>query len=712
MNIIEVIAEELELKQSSVEAAIRLIDEGCTIPFIARYRKEETGFLTDTDLRKLEERLIYLRKLEERMNTVLKSIEEQGKLTDELKEQVLACKTLTELEDVYRPYKPKKKTRASIAKEKGLEPLAKYIKEGGEDLLNYAENFVNPEKKVKNVEEAIQGAKDIIAEDISDVADYRTYIKKEISKNGLVRSKEIKKDEKDTYGVYADYQEPISKIRPHRVLALNRGENEKCLKVTLEYDEDVIFNYIAKKEKISNNPNIEILNEVIHDALKRLILPSVENELRADLFSKAEDVSIEVFKKNLYQLLMYPPIKNIRVLGFDPGFRTGCKYALVDEYGVPSLIGVVNVTKGSQEYIEREASKITQILAHHRVDYIALGNGTASRESEEVLRKVIEENNFKTKIFIVNESGASVYSASKLGEEEFPDLTVEKRSAISLARRVQDPLAELVKIEPKAIGVGQYQHDMNQGKLDFALSGTVEDCVNLVGVNANTASVSLLNYVSGISKTVAKNFFEYRTKNGPFKSREEFKNVKGMGPKAYEQCAGFLRIIDGTNPLDNTGVHPESYDVALKIIQAAHVELEKDDATTVEDKLSNINTKKFAKENGYSESLIEDIIAELEKKGRDIREDVEIVELNNAVKDIKDLKVGMILNGTVRNVMDFGVFVDINVHQDGLVHISEIANKFIKHPSEVLSVNDLVKVKVIGVDVDKKRISLSIKQAK
>ena len=712
MNIVKVIAEELELKETGVQAAIQLIDEGCTIPFIARYRKEVTGFLTDTDLRKLEERLIYLRKLEERMNTVLTSIEEQGKLTDELKEQVLACKTLSELEDVYRPYKPKKKTRASIAKEKGLEPLAKFIKEGGENLLEYAKTFVNPEKKVKNVEEAIQGAKDIIAEDISDVADYRTFIKKQINKFGVIKSKEVKKDEKDTYGVYADYSEPIHSIRPHRVLALNRGENEKCLKVTLEYDVDVIFNHIAKKEHIEHNPNIEILTEVINDALKRLILPSVENEIRSDLFSKAEDVSIEVFKKNVHQLLMYPPIKNIRVLGFDPGFRTGCKYALVDEYGVPSLIGQVFITASSDVQVARGVKEVTSILAHNKIDYIALGNGTASRESEEVLSKIIKDNNFKTKIFIVNESGASVYSASKLGEEEFPELTVEKRSAISLARRVQDPLAELVKIDPKSIGVGQYQHDMNQGKLDFALGGTVEDAVNLVGVNANTASVSLLNYVSGISKTVAKNFFEYRTKNGPFKSREEFKNVKGMGPKAFEQCAGFLRIIDGTNPLDNTGVHPESYDVAKKIILAAHVELTSDDAETIANKLSNINTTKFAKDNAISESLVEDIISELEKKGRDIREDVEIVELNNAVKDIKDLKVGMILNGTVRNVMDFGVFVDINVHQDGLVHISQISNKFIKHPSEVLSVNDLVKVKVIGVDVDKRRISLSIKEAK
>ena len=710
MNISEIISEELSLKLNSVDAAIKLIDEGNTIPFIARYRKEATNYLTDNDLRKLEERLIYLRKLDERIKTVLNSINEQGKLTPELEEAINNCRTLSEVEDLYRPYKPKKRTRASIAKEKGLEPLAKAILEGQEDILEFAKSFINEEKKVNSVEEAISGAKDIIAENLSDVADYRIYIKKVIYKNGKIISKEIKKDEKDTYKDYSDYQESIKTIKNHRILALNRGEKEKCLKVNLDYDFETIFNFIAKKEKFLLNVNKDILFDTLDDSLKRLILPSVENEIRNELFEKAEDSAIEIFKKNLYQLLMYPPIKNINVLGFDPGFRTGCKYALVDIYGNPKKIGQVFITSNSNNEVEKGIKEITELLKNNRVDYIALGNGTASRESETILRKIILDNKFNTKLFIVNESGASVYSASKLGEEEFPTLSVEKRSAISLARRLQDPLAELVKIDPKAIGVGQYQHDMDEGKLDFALNNVVEDCVNLVGVNVNTASISLLKYVSGINKSLAQNIYEHRVKNGPFKNREQLKEVKKMGDKAFEQCAGFLRIIDGNNKFDNTGIHPESYEIAKKILEFCKVSLENNDFSEINLALDNFNKNKFLAENKVGEATLDDIINELRKPGRDVREDVEIVELNNDVKDIKDLKVGMVLNGTVRNIMDFGIFVDINVHQDGLVHISELANKFVRHPSELYSINDIVKVKVIGVDIDKKRISLSIKQ--
>ena len=710
MDIIKIISQELEISEISVSNAIKLIDEGNTIPFIARYRKEVTHNLTDNDLRKLEERLIYLRKLEERKNTILKSIDEQGKLTDELKEKIDNVLILSELEDIYRPYKPKRKTRASIAKEKGLEPLSKIIREGKLDAFNEANSFINSELKVNTIEDAINGAKDIVSEDISDDASYRKHIKNLIVKFGYIKSIEIKKDEKDTYGKYSDYAELISTIPPHRILALNRGENEKCLKVNLDYDLNEIIDFLSKKEKINTNINKEIMIDIINDSLKRLILPSIENEIRNDLFSFAEDKSIEIFKKNLHQLLIYPPIKNIKVLGFDPGFRTGCKYAFVDEYGKLIKIGQVFITSNNENDVKKGINEITDLLNNNQIDYIALGNGTASRESEVILSKIIKDNNFKTKIFIVNESGASVYSASKLAEEEFPNLTVEKRSAISLARRLQDPLAELVKIDPKAIGVGQYQHDMDTSKLDFALTNTVIDCVNMVGVNVNSASISLLKYVSGINKNLAKNIYQYREENGPFKSREELKKVKQMGDKAFEQCAGFLRIYDGDEVLDSTGIHPESYSFAKKIIEICSVSLKNDDISERVSKLEKLNKTNFIKENKVGEETLNDIIEELKRPGRDIREEAKIVELNNDVKDIKDLKVGMILSGTVRNIMDFGIFVDINVHQDGLVHISELSKSFVKHPSELFSINDIVKVKVIGVDVDKRRISLSIKQ--
>lgn len=715
MDITLRLVEELGLEQRKIEAAVKLIDEGNTIPFIARYRKEATGNLDDAELRKLFDRLTYLRNLNERIETVLKSIEEQGKLTDELKNQIENVKTLAELEDLYRPYKPKKKTRGSIAKEKGLEPLAEIILKEDTSLNLYeeAKKYINEEKKVLTVDDAINGAKDIVCEVISDDPLIRKFIKELIEKKGSISSKEIKKDEKDTYKIYADYTESVSSIKPHRYLAINRGENEKCLKVSVVYDEDEVITYIRKRYN-KKKEFFDIYTEIIADSLKRLIKPSVENEIRNDLFDKASEQSFEVFKKNLKSLLMYPPLKNKDILGFDPGFRTGCKYALIDKLGNPNkkVIGVSHITSNSKEEVEEAKKRLLPILKNNHIDYIALGNGTASRESEAILSALIKENNLPIKIYIVNESGASVYSASKLGEEEFPDLPVEKRSAISLARRLMDPLSELVKIDPKAIGVGQYQHDLDQKRLGEVLEGVVEDCVNNVGVNLNTASVSLLKYVSGINKTIAQNIYDYREKNGEFKNREELKKVPKLGEKAFEQCAGFLRIVDGEEPLDNTGVHPESYKYAKEIIKETKIDLKNDDEDTLKLKLSLFNEDKFPYKKELGLLTLKDIIKELEKPGRDIRDDVKIVELDNNVKSIEDLKVGMILTGTVRNIADFGAFVDINVHQDGLVHISEIANKFIRHPSEVLAINDIVKVKVISVDPLTKRIGLSIKQAK
>ncbi len=715
MDIKKRISEELNLKENQVEAAIKLIDEGNTIPFIARYRKEVTGNLTDVELRNLFDRLTYLRGLDERINTVLKTIEDQGKLTDELKTQIENVKTLSELEDLYRPYKPKKKTRGIIAKEKGLEPLADFIinEDTSKNIYEYAKTFINEEKKVLSAEDALNGAKDIVAEIISDDPKIRKFIKDLIIKEGMISSTEIKADEKNTYGMYKEYSEKVSSIPPHRILAMNRGENEKCLKIALVYDEDKIKNQIHREYNIKKE-YFDLYEEIIADAFKRLIKPSVDNEIRNDLFEKASESSFELFKKNLKSLLMYPPLKNKNIFGFDPGFRTGCKYALIDALGNPNfkVIGVSHITANSKAEVERGKAELLNIFKKYPIDYIALGNGTASRESEEILSSIIKENNLPIKIYIVNESGASVYSASKLGEEEFPELTVEKRSAISLARRLMDPLSELVKIDPKAIGVGQYQHDLDQKRLGEVLSGVVEDSVNTVGVNLNTASVSLLKYVSGINKGIAQSIYDYRAKNGSFKNREELKKVPKLGAKAFEQCAGFLRIIDGTEPLDNTSVHPESYEIAKLIIKETDIDLKHDDEDTLKLKLSLFDKLKFSKKVNIGLLTLEDIVKELLKPGRDVRDDVKIVDLDNNVKKIEDLKVGMILNGTVRNIADFGAFIDINVHQDGLVHISEISNKFIKHPSEVLNINDVVKVKVISVDVPKKRIGLSIKQVK
>lgn len=715
MDVIKRLDSELQLGEKRILAAVSLIDEGNTIPFIARYRKEVTGNLTDEDLRKLSDRLTYLRGLDERIGTVLKSIEEQGKLTDELKAQIENVKTLSELEDLYRPYKPKKKTRGSVAKERGLEPLAKLILEENTsiDFEEEAKKYISEEKGVKTAKDALDGAKDIVAEIISDDPEVRKMLKNMILKEGLVHSVEVMADEKGTYDMYKDYSEAVSSIPPHRILAVNRGENAKCLKVSIDYDDDKAKLQI--KKMYNKQPKLsDLYLEIVNDAFKRLIKPSVENEIRSDLFDKASEKSFEVFKKNLKSLLMYPPLKDKDILGFDPGFRTGCKYALIDKLGNPDMnvIGVSHITANSKEEIERSKQALLRIFKNYHIDYIALGNGTAGRESEAVLSSIIKENKLPIKIFIVNESGASVYSASKLGEEEFPNLTVEKRSAISLARRLMDPLSELVKIDPKAIGVGQYQHDLDQKRLGEILSGVVEDCVNTVGVNLNTASVSLLKYISGINKTIAESIYKYRAAHGKFRSREQLLNVPKLGEKAYQQCAGFLRIIDGVDPLDNTGVHPESYKYAREIIRQTGINLKEDDEATLELKLSQFKKDRFAYKDEVGDLTLEDIIKELKKPGRDVRDDVKIVELDNNVKTIEDLKVGMVLNGTVRNIADFGVFVDINVHQDGLVHISEIVDKYIKHPSEVLSINDLVKVKVISVDPIKKRIGLSIKQAK
>ena len=715
MNIIKRLEEDLNLDGKRIEAAIKLIDEGNTIPFIARYRKEVTGNMNDDELRRLFERLTYLRSLEERMNTVISSIEEQGKMTDELKNQIDKVKTLSELEDIYRPYKPKKKTRGSIAKEKGLEPLAKFILEENTSINLYekAKEFICLDKGVNSIDDAINYAKDIIAEIISDDPEIRKLIKEEINEKGRISSKEVKTDEKNTYEMYKDYSESVKSIPPHRILALNRGENEKCLKITIDYNEDKIIGCILNKYSHKKS-FFEIYESIVNDSFKRLIKPSVENEIRNELFERASEKSFEVFKKNLKSLLMYPPLKGKDILGFDPGFRTGCKYALIDKLGNPNMkvIGVSYITANSKEQIERSKAELVTLFKKHHIDYIALGNGTASRESEEVLSSIIKENNLNIKIYIVNESGASVYSASKLGEEEFKELPVEKRSAISLARRLMDPLSELVKIDPKSIGVGQYQHDLDQKKLGEVLSGVVEDCVNSVGVNLNTASVSLLKYVSGINKSIANSIYDYRLAHGEFKNRKELLNVPKLGEKAFTQCAGFLRIIDGNEPLDNTSVHPESYPIAKEIIKETKIDLLTDDEETLKLKLSLFNKDKFLNSHQVGMLTLNDIIGELLKPGRDIRDDVKIVELDNSVKKIEDLKVGMILTGTVRNIADFGAFIDINVHQDGLVHISEISSKYIKHPSEILSINDIVKVKVISVDVPKKRIGLSIKQAK
>ena len=799
MDIIQKIKEELQVEKWQVEAAVKLIDEGNTIPFISRYRKEATGSLNDEQLRNLDERLTYLRSLEDKKEQVLKSIEEQGKLTDELKEKILAAQTLVVVEDLYRPYRPKRKTRASIAKEKGLEPLAEYIlrQEATEPVLNEAAKYASEEKEVKTPEEALQGAQDIIAEMISDDADHRLYIRNITVEEGIVSS--TAKDEKaqSVYEMYYNFEEPVKKIAGHRVLALNRGEAEKVLTVKVNAPEERILRYLEKKLITKENEyTTPVICAAVEDSYDRLIAPAIEREIRNDLTEKAEDGAINVFGKNLEQLLLQPPIAGKVVLGWDPAFRTGCKLAVVDATGKVLDTKVIFPT-APQNKVEESKAELKKLIKKYNVDLISVGNGTASRESEQVIVELLKELDRPVQYVIVNEAGASVYSASKLATEEFPNFDVGQRSAASIARRLQDPLAELVKIDPKSIGVGQYQHDMNQKKLSDALSGVVEDSVNKVGVDLNTASASLLEYVSGINKTIAKNIVDYRENNGRFVNRKQLLKVPKLGPKAYEQCAGFLRIPDGKNPLDATSVHPESYEAAEQLMEklgltmedikeaqkqaaakkasgrssAAQADGQKNGNGTVNApkkreeqkgnavRVHNTNTamgkalaaamggvtfdnsaqtsakqmapvaknavndakdmsglekriknkKLLAEELGIGEITLTDILKELEKPGRDPRDDMPKPILRSDVLDMKDLKPGMILKGTVRNVIDFGVFVDIGVHQDGLVHISQITDRYIKHPLEAVSVGDIVDVQVLTVDMAKKRIGLTMK---
>lgn len=723
MNINAKIAAELGIRESQVAATVQLIDEGNTIPFIARYRKEVTGSLDDEVLRSLDERLKYLRNLEERKETVIASIEEQGKMTDDLRRSIDDAETLVTLEDIYRPYKPKRKTRATIARAKGLEALSEIIKaqQIKTSLEEEAERFIRideekPELEVKDAAAAIAGACDIIAEEISDSAEYRAAIRRRTFEGGMLVSavRAEDDDEKKTYESYYDYSEPVRKIPGHRILAVNRGEKEKILSVSIEPPVDEITDYLQGQVITRNNPITgDVLRATIDDAYKRLIRPSIENEIRAELTEKAEDGAIKVFGENLGQLLMQPPIAGKTVLGWDPAFRTGCKLAVVDPTGKVLDTTVIYPTP-PQNRVEESVSVVLKLIRKYGIDLISLGNGTASRESEKIISDMIKANGLKLQYIIVNEAGASVYSASKLATEEFPNFDVGQRSATSMARRLQDPLSELVKIDPKSVGVGQYQHDMNQKKLEGSLAAVVEDCVNAVGVDLNTASASLLQYVSGISKTLANNIVEYRESNGRFKSRKELLKVAKLGPKAFEQCAGFLRIRGGKEPLDATAVHPESYDVARQLLaKLGH------DGDDLKEKLAKggmsgvaagiRSYKETAGELGIGEPTLRDIVKELEKPGRDPRDEMPAPILKSDVLEMEDLTEGMILKGTVRNVIDFGAFVDIGVHQDGLVHISQMADRYIKHPLEVVAVGDIVEVKVLSVDLKKQRIALTMK---
>ncbi len=715
MDINHKITEELGVKKWQVDAAVKLIDEGNTIPFIARYRKEATGTLDDEQLRKLHERLTYLRNLEDKKEQVLSSIEEQGKMTEELKKQILAAETLVVVEDLYRPYRPKRRTRATIAKEKGLEPLAAIItlQKTKQPVEELAAEYIDPEKEVNTVLEAIAGAKDIVAESISDEADYRIWIRKVTTQKGRVISSAKDEKAESVYEMYYDFEEPVNRLAGHRILALNRGEKEKFLSVKIEAPEEDILRYLEKKTIHGDNPyTTPLLKEVVEDSYKRLIAPAIEREIRSDLTEKAEDGAIEVFKKNLEQLLMQPPIVGQTVLGWDPAFRTGCKLAVVDPTG--KVIGTTVIyptAPTTPQKIKASKDLLKKIIAKYNITLISVGNGTASRESEMFIVELLKELPQKVQYIIVNEAGASVYSASKLASEEFPNFDVGQRSATSIARRLQDPLAELVKIDPKSIGVGQYQHDMNQKKLSEALSGVVEDCVNRVGVDLNTASAPLLAYISGISGAIAKNIVAYREENGKFANRKHLLKVAKLGPKAFEQCAGFMRIQGGDNPLDGTSVHPETYEAAEKLLKKQGFSVEDiSGGKLVGLSLTIKDYKKLAEELGIGEITLRDIVKELEKPARDPRDEMPKPILRTDVLEMKDLTEGMLLKGTVRNVIDFGVFVDIGVHQVGLVHISEITDKkFIKHPLEVVSVGDIVDVKVLGIDMKKKRIQLTMK---
>ena len=715
MDINQKITEELGVKKWQVDAAVRLIDEGNTIPFIARYRKEATGTLDDEQLRKLYERLNYLRGLEEKKEQVLSSIEEQGKLTPELKQQILAAETLVVVEDLYRPYRPKRRTRATIAKEKGLEPLAAAItwQKMAEPVEEAAKQYVSEEKGVATVEEAIAGARDIIAEFISDKANYRSFIRNVTMKKGSLVSQAKDPDQESVYEMYYDFEEPVSRLAGHRILAVNRGEKEKILTVKIQAPEEEILSYLEHQVIRPGNPHTEpVLKEAVGDSYKRLIAPAIEREIRSELTEKAEDGAIQVFGRNLHQLLMQPPIAGQTVLGWDPAFRTGCKLAVVDPTG--KVIGTTVIyptAPTTPKKIQASKDLLKKIIEKYHITLISLGNGTASRESEQFIVELLKEIPQKVQYVIVSEAGASVYSASKLASEEFPKFDVGQRSAASIARRLQDPLAELVKIDPKSIGVGQYQHDMNQKKLSEALSGVVEDCVNKVGVDLNTASAPLLSYVSGITPVIAKNIVAYREENGRFQSRRQLLKVAKLGPKAFEQCAGFLRIKGGDDPLDGTSVHPESYEAAKNLLKKQGFTAEDVTAGNLAGlSLTIRDYPALAEELGIGEITLRDVVKELEKPGRDPREEMPAPILRTDVLEMKDLKEGMVLKGTVRNVIDFGVFVDIGVHQDGLVHISEVTDKkFIRHPLEVVSVGDVVDVRVIGVDLKKKRIQLSMK---
>ena len=710
----QIIAEELNIKVQQVENTIKLIDEGNTIPFIARYRKEVTGGLSDEVLRTFGERLNYLRNLEKRKEEVTNSIEEQGKLTEEIVKDLENAITLAEVEDIYRPYKQKKKTRATVAKAKGLEPLAEIIlaQEETKNLQEIAAEYISEEKEVKTVEEAIQGALDIIAEMISDNPEYRKLIKQIVYSKGIIKTTATKPEEKSAYEMYYDYSENVNKIPSHRILAINRGEKEEFLKVKIEKEEDKILEKIEKDIIKGETQFADYLKTTIQDSFKRLIEPSIDREIRSDLTEKAEEQAIKVFGKNAKQLLLGAPIKGITVMGFDPAYRTGCKIAIIDETGKVLDITTVYPTE-PQNDVEGAEKELVRLINKDHVDMIAIGNGTASRESEMFVSEMIKKCDHEVLYTIVSEAGASVYSASKLATEEYPDINVSIRGAISIARRLQDPLAEFVKIDPKSIGVGQYQHDVNQKKLEESLAGVVEDSVNKVGVDVNTATPSLLSYVSGINKTIAKNIVKYRDENGKLKTRKELLKVPKLGKVAFEQCAGFIRIPDGTNPLENTAVHPESYDIAEELLKTLGYGTEdlkdKDKLVELRKKLGSINLTETAKALNVGEMTLKDIIDELSKPGRDPREDMPKPILRQDVLKFEDLKEGMILTGTVRNVIDFGAFVDIGVKHDGLVHISEMSEKFVKNPSNIVSVGDIVKVKVIGIDNERQKVKLSMK---
>ena len=724
-KIINTISNELQVKSTQVENAIKLIDEGNTIPFIARYRKEVTGGLSDEQLRILGERLTYLRNLEQRKQEIIKSIEEQGKLTDEIVKQTEIATTLAEVEDIYRPYKQKKKTRATIAKSKGLEPLAEIIKEQKEtkDIYEIAKEYVNIEnlseedkknkdKVVENEEAAIAGALDIIAEEISDNAEFRKKIKKICYREGLISTKAAKEDEKSNYEMYYDYSEVVSRIPSHRILAINRGEKEEVLKVKIDKNEEKILQTIERELIKGQTQFTEMLKNTILDSFKRLIEPSIDREIRSDLTEKAEEKAIKVFGQNAKQLLLGAPIKGKTVMGFDPAYRTGCKIAVIDETGKVLDIATVYPT-APQNDVEGAKKELLKLIEKDNINMIAIGNGTASRESEAFVADMIKEAKHEVNYVIVSEAGASVYSASKLATEEYPDINVYIRGAISIARRLQDPLAELVKIDPKAIGVGQYQHDVNQKRLAESLTGVVEDAVNKVGVDVNTATPSLLSYVSGINSSIAKNIVKYRDENGKLKTRKELLKVPKLGKVAFEQCAGFLRIVDGTNPLEITAVHPESYEAAEKLLESVGFEKEdlrnKDKVIDLREKLKSVDIAKESNDLDIGELTLKDIVDELSKPGRDPRDEMPKPILRQDVLKFEDLKEGMILPGTVRNVIDFGAFVDIGVKYDGLVHISEMSDKYIKNPSELVSVGDIVKVKVIKIDMERHKVGLSMK---